>query len=71
MSQRSCLSYNRVYDLSPWIYYYYFDIIMTIESEGSESSEGIIDSRLSNKQNDDAIIVTIYDEIIAIINGWE
>jgi hypothetical protein len=37
--------------------YYYFDIIMIIESEGSESSEGIIDSRLSNKQYDDAIIV--------------
>jgi hypothetical protein len=30
-----------------------FDIIAIIESEGSESSEGIIDSRLSNKQNDD------------------
>jgi hypothetical protein len=25
-------------------YYYYFDIIMIIESEGSESSEGIIDN---------------------------
>jgi hypothetical protein len=56
ISQRGCLSYNRVYDLSPLIYYY-FDIIMTIESEGSESSEGIIDNNtLSNKQNDDAII---------------
>jgi hypothetical protein len=26
------------------LYYYYFDIIMIIESEGSESSEGIIDN---------------------------
>ncbi len=34
-------------------YCYYFDIIMIIESEGSESSEGIIDNTLSNKQNDD------------------
>jgi hypothetical protein len=30
---------------------------MIIESEGSESSEGIIDNMLSNKQNDDAVIV--------------
>ncbi len=31
--------------------------IKLTESEGSESSEGIIDNRLSNKQNDDAIMV--------------
>jgi hypothetical protein len=29
---------------------------MIIESEGSESSEGIIDNSLSNKQNDDVIM---------------
>jgi hypothetical protein len=27
--------------------YYYFDIIMIIESEGSESSEGIMETRIS------------------------
>jgi hypothetical protein len=30
---------------------------MIIESEGIESSEGIIDNMLSNKQNDDDAII--------------
>jgi hypothetical protein len=30
-----------------------------LEGEGSESSEGIIDSRLSNKQNDDDAIIVV------------
>ena len=30
-----------------------------LESEGSDSSEGIIDSRPSNKQNDDDAIIVV------------
>jgi hypothetical protein len=37
--------------------YYYFDISRIIESERSESGEGIIDNSLSNKQNDDDAII--------------
>jgi hypothetical protein len=37
--------------------YYYFDISRIIESERSESGEGIIDNIFLNGQNDDTIIV--------------
>ncbi len=33
--------------------------MMIIESEGSESSEGIVDNTLSNKQNDDDAIIVV------------